>query len=106
MFCPKCGKALENNQKFCDSCGEELHRECEVQKGLQEIKRPNQRVRMKACVNCGTYNPENQVICSVCGKNMDSRQVYAQNDTRNNDNAWIYCCCFLLIIIFLIFVLF
>ena len=36
MFCPRCGKELKNNQRFCINCGYDLSEELSAVKNNQD----------------------------------------------------------------------
>ena len=36
MFCPRCGKEIKNNQRFCINCGYDLSKDIEMNKEKSE----------------------------------------------------------------------
>lgn len=56
--CINCGKFVEDNYKFCPSCGT----------GISDIN-------MIICSNCGNENTHNESFCTECGAKLNSDNV-------------------------------
>lgn len=107
MYCPKCGKPINDNQNFCGECGTTLH-----QNNIQQnnsnvpVNQPKGELK-KQCSNCGVFNPADASICPKCGRDMNTNWSYSNNHINKNsdNNDWIWGCCCLLIIVIIIFAL-
>lgn len=55
MLCPKCGKEVEEDAKFCGYCGA----------ALEPIK--GEEVRRRFCPKCGAELREGENFCNACG---------------------------------------
>ncbi len=64
--CPKCNNTVEDNDKFCAACGEQI-----------ESKVENSVI---VCGNCGSKNSINDSFCIECGKKLDNKKASVQNE--------------------------
>lgn len=55
IVCPKCNRQLDDESKFCDSCGEKIP---------QSV----------VCSSCGKQMSEGFAFCQYCGTKMDAKQ--------------------------------
>lgn len=55
MFCPNCGKEVQNEHKFCQSCGKA--------------------VAPPACSSCGSPVKPDAIFCPNCGRNLKSAET-------------------------------
>lgn len=102
MFCPKCGKNINNNAKFCNFCGNDLSETIQSKKDIFNLdipynyKKKEKKTELKKEVLCdieeksnhlfcpnprchATYK-ENEQFCIQCGN------VYAQNPPINEED--------------------
>ncbi|MBQ9774152.1 MAG: zinc ribbon domain-containing protein [Clostridia bacterium] len=71
MFCSKCGKQLESNEKFCSRCGTAVQSNAEK----------------RFCAKCGNELGKDERYCSRCGTDFNDaiqHQVGAQNPKSEN----------------------
>ena len=77
MFCVHCGKKLDDDARFCSSCGKNA-----TEKATRE--------EIKFCKNCGTELEMDSVFCSNCGtkvleEKIGQEQVCATNVTPKTE---------------------
>ena len=105
MYCPNCGKKLDDDALFCDECGtkierqkpsndqtptvqetsvikEELVKEVARTEPAEEIRTEQKRVnpkegRLHKCPNCGELISFDDVKCPSCGYEIRDREVNA-----------------------------
>lgn len=105
MYCPNCGKKLDDDALFCDECGTKIERQKPsndqastiqetsvikeepvkevartepVEEILPEQKRANPKEgRLHKCPNCGELISFDDVKCSSCGYEIRDREVNA-----------------------------
>lgn len=63
-LCPKCNSIINENDKFCTNCGEEIIEEKEVVEKTEK--------KDIYCSNCNTLLDENSNFCTNCGKKRES----------------------------------
>jgi ABC-type transport system substrate-binding protein len=67
VYCPDCGRIIQNNLGMCDSCGKivEVDR---IQRYIEDYSQEITSQEIKYCPQCGSLVIENQ--CTKCGKKL------------------------------------
>lgn len=68
IFCTKCGKEVNENEKFCPSCGE-------------PIKKAN------TCPSCGNNIKEGTKFCDKCGASLTKEEKVEQSQPANKKHT-------------------
>ena len=55
-FCPKCGKELTENDKFCDNCGNTMNDQANTQNVVSQQAQPS-----------GSYTPKSKMCAGLLG---------------------------------------
>lgn len=88
MYCPNCGKKLDDNSKFCDACGTKVIPD--VPKAETIVKEG----RLFKCPACGEPLPSNAIKCPACGFEIRGREAtksvkdfYAELKLLNDEDS-------------------
>lgn len=76
MFCPKCGKEVEEDAKFCGYCGYEFVKE-----------KDTATITTTLCPNCGAELEEDAIYCTKCGYELPERKV-EEKGGREEGGFW------------------
>ena len=80
-FCTECGAKVEQNFKFCPTCGSEINLSSFTQKGLDETISTTEQVIV--CTNCGEENSLERNVCSSCGVKLNKAQLATVTVSNN-----------------------
>jgi TolA-binding protein len=80
-FCTECGAKVEQNFKFCPTCGSEINLSSSAQKNLDQAASTKSQVRV--CSNCGEENSIERNVCSSCGVKLDKTNLVTVNVSDN-----------------------
>lgn len=81
MTCCYCGKETSKQKRFCEHCGGYFKDSKVPQKKWQPPTPTNtaNRVGMKYCQACGRSIPGSDFFCSICGKMADASVTHRKN---------------------------
>ncbi len=68
MFCPECGKAIHDDSRFCEHCGNNI--ESDIPDGINTQN--DKSAPVLTCPECGKTIPDDSMFCEHCGKNIDN----------------------------------
>lgn len=73
MFCPECGKKIDDESKFCMECGAKME-DYKISKSKEKVSAKEFLDRKKElkCSKCGTQNPLDSKFCEECGNALNS----------------------------------
>ncbi len=76
MFCPNCGKKVEDGDVFCMYCGYRLQEPTPVEEPVKEEPVPTPEAPKGAfCPNCGNRVEDGDAFCCMCGYRLQSEET-------------------------------
>jgi len=86
-FCTECGAKIEQNFKFCPSCGTEVNNSLSPQNKDESALKTEQ---VNICSNCGEENSLESKVCDSCGvklSNTKTETVLVPKNVKENSQT-------------------